>query len=128
MTHLTFQSQIRAEDDPARIETLARKGWAILPPRPGEGYEWDGETWVAPEVQPERKIWPTVTQFWGELPEQARHQIALSDDPNVVVLRTDLAMWRGEVWSDDERVTGALLFLVLLEILSEQEMESILEI
>jgi hypothetical protein len=128
MTHLTFQSQIRAEDDPARIETLARKGWAILPPRPGGGYEWGGEAWVAPEVQPTRKIWPTVTQFWDELPAAARQQIALSADPNVVVLRTELAMWRGEVWADDERVTGALLFLVLLEILTEEEMESILAI
>jgi hypothetical protein len=73
-----------------------------------------------------RKKWPTVTQFWEEIPEQARQQIALSDNPNIVVLRTELAMWRGEVWADDARVVGALDLLVQLSFLTAETRDDIL--
>jgi hypothetical protein len=74
-----------------------------------------------------RRVWATVTQFWGEFSDQERAAIALSDHDHVVVLRTELSMWRGEVWSDDPRVTGAVRLLAALGILGEGRAAEILE-
>lgn len=75
-----------------------------------------------------RKIWPSVQEFYAEFSGLERYAIQSTTDPAVVVARGDLAMWRGEIHSDDERVIAGLAALVGDGIITGSRRDSIISI
>jgi hypothetical protein len=73
-----------------------------------------------------RKIWPTVADFWSEFTDTEKLAIADSTIDGIKLLREELRMWRGEVWSDDQRVQQGLGGLVALGILTDERKTEIL--
>jgi hypothetical protein len=72
-----------------------------------------------------RKIWKTVADFYAEFTGYIsaenpgeKYLLATSTHPMMILAREELAMWRGEVWSDDPRIVGGLDGMVALGILS----------
>jgi hypothetical protein len=97
---------------------------------PGEMLEADAIAAGIPryvEPQPDRKIWPTVADFWAEFSETEQIAIIDSDIPGIRLLDRQLLVWRGEVWSDDERVQQGLGGLVAVGILTAERREEILQ-
>jgi hypothetical protein len=74
----------------------------------------------------DRKGWPTVAEFWAEFSDSEKLSILDSTIGGIVLLREELRMWRGEVWSDDERVQQGLGGLVAVGILTAERREEIL--
>ncbi len=81
---------------------------------------------AAIEEEMARKVWPSVQDFWEEFTDAEALAIQTSSAPEIIVARSRLAMWRGQVWSDDVRVTGGLAALEAAEILSEARVAEIL--
>ncbi len=139
MTHLSYNSQLRTETDPATIATLIRKGWAetVLPtydPATQHAPEWiDGE-WIVRALTEEelaaveRKTWPNVTEFWAEFTDAEKYGIETSTDPTTIVMRADLKLWLADVWSDDLRIQTGMARLVELNILTQERHDEILSI
>lgn len=73
-----------------------------------------------------RKAWPTVANFYDEFTDAEQYAIQSSSIPAVLIAKGKLAMWRGEVWSDDERILIGLDTLLTSEILSQPRITEIL--
>jgi hypothetical protein len=112
--------------------------WALVPPIPNYNPAtehppvWGNGEWVLTPLTPEeiaaaaRKVWPTVADFWGEFIASEQILIIDSAEASIRLLLEALRMWRGEVWSDDLRVTGGLDALVAENIISLQRRQEIL--
>jgi hypothetical protein len=89
--------------------------------------DWLVRAKTAEELAAEaRKIWPTVADFWSEFLAPEKLAIAISTHEGVILLREELRMWRGEIWSDSPHVTDGLAGLVALGILTQQRQTEIL--
>lgn len=84
-----------------------------------------GYTYIPQPIQPNRKIWSTVSEFWNEFTILEKSGIIESPSTQIKLLNTELAMWRGDVWSDDERVQMGLDALVSAGIISESRKNEI---
>ena len=73
-----------------------------------------------------RKIWPTVADFYAEFTPTEKYLIQSSTIPAIVVARGDLAMWRGDVWSDNADVLAGLDAMVKAKILTAARRAEIL--
>lgn len=73
-----------------------------------------------------RKIWPTVADFYAEFTSTEKYLIQSSTIPAIVVARGDLAMWRGDVWSDNADVLAGLDAMVKAKILTAARRAEIL--
>lgn len=73
-----------------------------------------------------RKIWPTVADFYAEFTSTEKYAIQSSNVPAIVVARGDLAMWRGDVWSDNAGVLAGLDAMVKAKILTAARRAEIL--
>lgn len=77
------------------------------------------------QTQQHKKIWPTVAAFWREFSNEEKIAIITSENPHIKLLNEELRMWRGEVWSTDERVVDGLNMLVQFGILTAERAEQI---
>jgi hypothetical protein len=73
-----------------------------------------------------QKVWPTVADFWAEFTSSEQIAIIDSTDSNIRLLLEALRMWRGEVWSDDSRVTNGLDALVAAGIITTERRQEII--
>jgi hypothetical protein len=73
-----------------------------------------------------QKVWPTVADFWAEFTSSEQIVIIDSTDSNIRLLLEALRMWRGEVWSDDPRVTNGLDALVAAGIITTERRQEII--
>jgi hypothetical protein len=127
--------------DPATFtsEEIALSGYVVAPDKPTynpateHAPQWQNGQWIVTPLTPEeiaaaaRKVWPTVAEFWGEFSDADKLAILASDIGGIILLREELRMWRGEVWSDDERVQQGLGGLVAVGILTTERREEILQ-
>lgn len=73
-----------------------------------------------------RKIWPTVADFYAQFTPSEKYIIQSSTVPSIVVARGDLAMWRGDVWSDNADVLAGLDAMVEATIITPERKAEIL--
>ena len=73
-----------------------------------------------------QKVWLTVADFWAEFTSSEQIVIIDSTDSNIRLLLEALRMWRGEVWSDDPRVTNGLDALVAAGIITTERRQEII--
>lgn len=73
-----------------------------------------------------RKVWPTVADFYAEFTAAEKYAIQSSAIPSIVVARGDLAMWRGDVWSDNPDVLAGLNAMVKAKVLTVERRAEIL--
>lgn len=116
---LTYNNQLRTETDPAIIATLRRKGWtetaktahddATEAPAEWQAGEWTVRKLTAEELAARaRKVWKNAAQFFQQFTEDQRYAIEVSVIPAIVVLRAELKLWSGEVWSDNRDILRGL--------------------
>lgn len=74
-----------------------------------------------------RKIWPTVADFYAEFTSTEKYAIQSSNVPAIVVARGDLAMWRGDVWSDNVDVLAGLDAMVEAGVITAERKIEILK-
>jgi len=129
------------------LGTLAEKRQSAV--SPGEGWiemtEEEFASWVeqqiangwqpqAPEKTPEelaaeaRKIWSSSADFWAAFTDSEKLAILASTIAGIILLREELRLWTGEVWSDDARVQAGLTGLVAVEILTNDRKAAILDL
>ena len=73
-----------------------------------------------------RKIWTTVADFYAEFTGTEKYLIQSSTVPAILVARGDLAMWRGDVWSDNADVLAGLDAMVTAGVLTAERRAEIL--
>ena len=111
-------------------------GWVVR----GEDYELAPGDSITPEqlsaalaqvaaeqsLAAARKIWPTVADFYAEFTGTEKYLIHSSTVPVIVVARGDLAMWRGDVWSDNADILAGLDAMVTAGVLTAERRAEIL--
>lgn len=134
--YLTYGGELRQHEtgDPA-IQTLTRKGWQETTPPAYDASKqklsWDGD-WVVSDLSAEeiaaaaRKVWGSSAAFWSEFADEEKIGIVTSTIPGIMLLREELRLWTGEVWSDDPRVQQGLAGLVAAGIITESRKKAIL--
>jgi hypothetical protein len=95
--------------------------------------EWvDGE-WVIRDKTPEelaaeaRKVWSNSASFWAEFTNAEKLAIITATTEGIILLREELRLWLGEVWSDDPRVQAGLDGLEAVGILTTERKAAILQ-
>lgn len=141
LIYLTHQGELRRydadqADDAKAIDNLMRKGWERTTPPDIDPathrLEWNGE-WVIVELTDEekaalaRKVWTSSAAFWGEFTDSEKLAILASTIPGMILLREELRLWTGEVWSDDARVQQGLAGLVAAGLLTAERQGAILK-
>lgn len=113
----------RADDLATLTET-----WVDARPVPSEAAinEAWAEIEAAQALIDARKIWPTVADFYAEFTPTEKYLIQSSAIPSIVVARGDLAMWRGDVWSDNPDVLAGLDAMVKAKVLTVERRAEIL--
>lgn len=103
-----------------------------------EGLDWkddrelpDEETLLEALAQEEarlaaRKAWASSADFWAVFTDAEKLGILASTVAGIILLREELRLWTGEVWSDDSRVQAGLNGLVAVGILSTERKAAIL--
>ena len=116
--------------DYRRADDLATLTETWVDPRPIPSEEEINAAWAEIEAEQalvaSRKIWPTVADFYAEFDPTEKYLIQSSAIPSIVVARGDLAMWRGEVWSDNSDVLAGLDAMVKAKILTAARRAEIL--
>ncbi len=74
----------------------------------------------------QRKTWTTVADFYAEFTGTEKYLIQSSTVPAIVVARGDLAMWRGDVWSDNTDVLAGLDAMVEAKVITPERKAEIL--
>jgi len=82
---------------------------------------------AARDAAASRKVWPSVAEFYAEFWDTEQYGIQTSTSPSIIVARGQLAMWRGDVWSDDPRIVGGLDALVAAGIIDAERRAQILQ-
>lgn len=75
-----------------------------------------------------RKVWPSSADFWGAFTDAEKLAIIASTIAGIILLREELRLWTGEVWSDDARVQAGLTGLVAVGILTNDRKSAILDL
>lgn len=73
-----------------------------------------------------RKVWPSSADFWADFTDTEKLAILASTIAGIVLLREELRLWTGEVWSDDAKVEAGLNGLVAVGILTTERKATIL--
>lgn len=133
---LKFDTDLRAETEPSVVANLLRKGWVeTVPPAHSNTQhapEWVNGQWVtrdktAEELAAEtRKVWPSSADFWASFTDSEKLAILASTIAGIILLREELRLWTGEVWSDDAKVQAGLGGLVATGILTAERKAAIL--
>ena len=103
--------------------------WSDNRPIPSE--EEINASWAEIEAEQvlaaSRKIWATVADFYAEFTGTEKYLIQSSTVPAIVVARGDLAMWRGDVWSDNVDVLAGLDAMVEAGVITAERKIEILK-
>jgi hypothetical protein len=114
-------------------------GWALQPAAPSynsstqHAPEWINGQWVTQNKTAEelavdaRKIWPSSADFWANFIDTEKLAILASTIAGIILLREELRLWTGAVWSDDTRVQSGLAGLVAVGILTDDRKQAILK-
>jgi hypothetical protein len=73
-----------------------------------------------------RKVWPSSADFWAAFTDSEKLAILASTIAGIILLREELRLWTGEVWSDDARVQAGLSGLVATGIITAERKVTIL--
>jgi hypothetical protein len=120
-------------DNPKRL------AYALLPTAPAHDPAtehppvWNAESkaWsVAQKTQAEiaastRRVWESSAAFWSEFSDAEKLGIIESEVAGIKLLREELRLWTGEVWSDDPRVVQGLAGLVALGLITQDRATAI---
>lgn len=112
-------------------------GWALRPTAPSytstqHAPEWVNGAWIVRDKTAEelaadsRKIWASSAAFWAAFTDTEKLNILASDIAGIILLREELRLWTGEVWSDEPRVQTGLSGLVAVGILTNERKASII--
>jgi hypothetical protein len=108
--------------------------WVARPPMPTYDPEtelepwWSLNQWISrPKIIEPRKIWPSSADFWAAFTDSEKLAILASAIAGIILLREELRLWAGEVWSDDPRVQAGLSGLVAVGILTPERKAAILD-
>lgn len=87
--------------------------------------------WVAQKTPEELaadacKVWASSADFWASFTDPEKLAILASTIAGIVLLREELRLWTGEVWSDDTKVEAGLNGLVAAGILTPERKAIIL--
>jgi hypothetical protein len=127
----------RVPEDKLAI-ALNSKGWQKCPTEPEFNAatqhppEWVNGAWLVTDKTPEelaaeiRKVWPSSADFWAAFTDAEKLPILASTIAGIILLREELRLWTGEVWSDDPRVQSGLNGLVAVGILTPERKATIL--
>ena len=126
-TYLALNGQLRVETDQTTADTLLRKGWVDVGPRPDPTAIFENGEWVIPP-KPDCKQWANVQYFMDEFTVEEKAQIALSTDPMIASLRLTLTTWLSDISSNDPRVSLGLSKLVEAGILTPERVQQILSL
>ena len=74
-----------------------------------------------------RKVWPSSADFWSAFTDTEKLAILASTIAGIILLREELRLWTGAVWSDDARVQSGLAGLVAVGILTKERKQAILK-
>ena len=129
MTHYELTAALEALQSAGTISA----GWVIR----GTDYELAAGDSITPEqlnaavvtwraTIGQRKIWTTVADFYAEFTGTEKYLIQSSTVPAILVARGDLAMWRGDVWSDNADVLAGLDAMVTAGVLTAERRAEIL--
>jgi hypothetical protein len=114
------------------------QGWVLRPDPPSyeattqNAPQWIEGAWVISEKTPEelaaetRKVWPSSADFWAAFTDSEKLAILASTIAGIILLREELRLWTGEVWSDDARVQAGLTGLVSAGVLTPERKLAIL--
>ena len=113
------------------------EGWILRPAAPSHTStqhppEWVGGEWQVQDKTPEelaadaRKVWASSADFWAAFTDTEKLAILASTIAGIVLLREELRLWTGEVWSDDAKVEAGLNGLVAAGILTTERKATIL--
>ena len=107
--------------------------WELMSEKAFENWKTEqlSEGWVAQKSPEElaadtRKIWPSSADFWASFTDAEKLAILASTIAEIVLLREELRLWTGEVWSDDTKVEAGLNGLVAAGILTTERKATIL--
>ncbi len=112
-------------------------GWSLRPDAPAHSStqhapEWANGQWVirdktAEELAAEtRKVWASSADFWAAFTDSEKLAILASTIAGIILLREELRLWTGEVWSDDAKVQAGLGGLVATGIITAERKAAIL--
>lgn len=73
-----------------------------------------------------RKVWASSADFWASFTDTEKLAILASTIAGIILLREELRLWTGAVWSDDPRVIAGLNGLVAVSILTNDRKQAIL--
>ena len=107
--------------------------FAVVPPQPiynpsTQELVWDKGQWQILEKPPvpNRKVWPNSALFLNEFTFEEQIYIASSNAPDIKALTLVLAVWPGEVWSDDFRLQAGMKSIVQKNIVPHDRINNIL--
>jgi len=139
----TVTNEVR-DFDPAWFEAMTAagnpkvQGWVLRPNPPSynsatqHAPQWLDEAWMISDKTPEelaaesRKVWPSSADFWAAFTDSEKLAIISSTIAEIILLREELRLWTGEVWSDDAKVQAGLSGLVAVGILTNDRKAAIL--
>ena len=117
--------------DYRRADDLATLTETWVDPRPIPSEEEINAAWAEIEAEQalvaSRKIWATAADFYAEFTGTEKYLIQSSTVPAIVVARGDLAMWRGDVWSDNVDVLAGLDAMVEAGVITAERKIEILK-
>jgi hypothetical protein len=117
---------------------LNSEGWQQCPSAPvfdsaaQHPPQWVNGAWIVTDKTPEelaaeaRKVWSSSAAFWSAFTDAEKLAILASTIAGIILLREELRLWTGEVWSDDSRVQAGLTGLVAVGILTNDRKAAIL--
>lgn len=73
-----------------------------------------------------RKTWKSSADFWAAFTDSEKLAILASTIAGIILLREELRLWTGEVWSDDAKVQAGLGGLVATGIITAERKAAIL--
>lgn len=116
LTHPDYPGQIIEESDPQRILHMTTQGG------------WISEDLHShePPPPPVRRVWNTGGHLWAEFSRDERIALAACNVPEVRALVVDVAVWPGEIWSDNQHVQEGFRGLVAAGLLSPERANQIL--
>jgi hypothetical protein len=107
--------------------------FATVPPQPtynplSQELVWDKGQWQILEKPPipERKVWPNSALFLNEFTFEEQMAIASSNAPDIRALSLVLAVWPGELWSNDYRLQTGMKSIVQKNIIPFERVNNIL--
>jgi hypothetical protein len=139
----TVTSEVR-DFDPAWFEAMTEannpkvQGWVLRPDPPSyeattqHAPQWLDGVWMISDKTIEeiaaetRKVWPSSADFWNAFTDSEKLAIIASTIAGIILLREELRLWTGEVWSDDAKVQAGLTGLVSAGVLTPERKLAIL--